>query len=218
MKVVKILVPIVIVIAIVVGVVLFFNNAKPKSNLPEITSGQDLVALVNKIYEGKTENLPMLDTQVLDFVNTPETAQYATDIEDFSNIEYAVASLPMMNAQAYSLTILKVKDGANVEEVAKMVNEKAQLNKWVCVCADKVLTTSSGNVVFSIMSNAETAQTIYDSFKEMAGGIGEEYVREFEQPEMPEDMMPGDLLPEDMVPAADGDMEPAVSDETVITE
>ena len=94
-KVFKILVPIVIVIAVVVGVVLFLNNSKPKSNLPEITSGEDLVALVNKIYEGKTENLPMLDTQVLDFVNTPETAQYATDIEDFSNIEYAVASLPI---------------------------------------------------------------------------------------------------------------------------
>lgn len=201
-NVVKIILAIVIVVAIVVGVVLFLNNSKPKSNLPEITKAEDLIAIVNKVYEGNTENLPMLDTQVLDFVNTPETAQYATDIEDFSNIEYAVASMPMMNAQAYSLTILKVKDGANVEEVAKMVNEKAQLNRWVCVCADKVLTTSSGNVVFSIMSNAETAQTIYDSFKTLAGGIGEEYVREFEQPEMPEDMMPGDLAPEDMEPAA----------------
>lgn len=201
-NVVKIVLAIVIVVAIVVGVVLFFNNSKPKSNLPEITKAEDLISIVNKVYEGNTENLPMLDTQVLDFVNTPETAQYATDIEDFSNIEYVVSSMPMMNAQAYSLTILKVKDGANVEEVAKMVNEKAQLNRWVCVCADKVLTTSSGNVVFSIMSNAETAQTIYDSFKDLAGGIGEEYVREFEQPEMPEDMMPEDLVPEDMTPAA----------------
>lgn len=201
-NVVKIVLAIVIVVAIVVGVVLFFNNSKPKSNLPEITKAEDLISIVNKVYEGNTENLPMLDTQVLDFVNTPETAQYATDIEDFSNIEYVVSSMPMMNAQAYSLTILKVKDGANVEEVAKMVNEKAQLNRWVCVCADKVLTTSSGNVVFSIMSNAETAQTIYDSFKALAGGIGEEYVREFEQPEMPEDMMPEDLVPEDMTPAA----------------
>ncbi|MBQ7409756.1 MAG: hypothetical protein IJW20_00030 [Clostridia bacterium] len=194
-NVVKIILAIVIVVAIVAGVVLFLNNSKPKSNLPEITQAEDLIAIVNKVYEGNTENLPMLDTQVLDFVNTPETAQYATDIEDFSNIEYAVASMPMMNAQAYSLTILKVKDGANVEEVAKMVNEKAQLNRWVCVCADKVLTTSSGNVVFSIMSNAEIAQTIYDSFKALAGGIGEEYVREFEQPEMPEDMMPEDTTP-----------------------
>ncbi len=209
-NVVKILLPIIIIVAVVIGIRFFLNNSKPKSNLPEITSGEDLVALINKIYEGKTENLPMLDTQILDFVNTPETAQYATDIEDFSDIEYAVASLPMMNAQAYSLTILKVKDGADVEAVAKMVNEKAQLNRWVCVCADKVLTTSSGNVVFSIMSNAETAQTIYDSFKTLAGGIGQEYVREFEQPEMPEDMMPGDMMP-----AADGDMEPAIDEEPV---
>ena len=164
-NIVKILLPIIIIVAVVIGIVFFLSNTKPKSNLPEITSGEDLVALVNKIYEGKTENLPMLDTQILDFVNTPETAQYATDIEDFSDIEYVVASMPMMNAQAYSLTILKVKDGADVEAVAKMVNDKAQLNRWVCVCADKVLTTSSGNVVFSIMSNAETAQTIYDSFK-----------------------------------------------------
>lgn len=212
-NIVKILLPIIIIVAVVIGIVFFLSNTKPKSNLPEITSGEDLVALVNKIYEGKTENLPMLDTQILDFVNTPETAQYATDIEDFSDIEYVVASMPMMNAQAYSLTILKVKDGADVEAVAKMVNDKAQLNRWVCVCADKVLTTSSGNVVFSIMSNAETAQTIYDSFKTLAGGIGQEYVREFEQPEMPEDMMP-----EDMVPAEDGDMEPAIDEEPIVTE
>ena len=118
----KILLAVVAVVLVVAVIIVIIANSKPKSNLLEITSGEDLVALVNKIYEGKTENLPMLDTQILDFVNTPETAQYATDIEDFSDIEYAVASLPMMNAQAYSLTILKVKDGANVEEVAKCMN------------------------------------------------------------------------------------------------
>lgn len=194
-NVVKIIIAIVIVVAIVLGVTLFLNNSKPKSNLPEITQAEDLISIVNQIYEGKTENLPMLDTQVLDFVNTPETAQYATDIEDFSNIEYAAVSMPLMNAQAYSLVILKVKDGANVEEVAKMVNENAKLDRWVCVAADKILTTSSGNVVFSIMSNAETTQMIYDSFKELAGSTGEEYEREFELPELPDELLVDDTTP-----------------------
>lgn len=200
-NVVKIIVAIVIVVAIVLGVTLFLNNSKPKSNLPEITQAEDLISIVNQIYEGKTENLPMLDTQVLDFVNTPETAQYATDIEDFSNIEYAVVSMPLMNAQAYSLVILKVKDGANVEEVAKKVNENAKLDRWVCVAADKILTTSSGNIVFSIMSNAETTQMIYDSFKELAGGIGEEYEREFELPELPDELLVDDTVSVDTTPA-----------------
>lgn len=184
----KILLAVVAVIVVVAVVVLLIANAKPKTNLPEITSGEDLVTLVNKIYEGKTENLPMLDTQVLDLADT-ETATYVTDLTDFSNIEYLVVSQPMMNAQAYSLVMLKVKDGANVEEVAKTLNENSKMNRWVCVCADKVLTTSSGNVVFSIMTNAETAQTMYDEFKTLAGNVGEEYSREFEQPEMSEDML-----------------------------
>ena len=184
----KILLAVVAVVLVVAVIIVIIANSKPKSNLPEITSGEDLVSLINKMYEGKTENLPMLDTQVLDLTDT-ETASYVTDLTDFTDIEYAVVSQPMMNAQAYCLVMLKVKDGANVENVAKTLNENAQMNRWVCVCAEKVLTTSSGNVVFSIMTNSETAQTMYDEFKTLAGGIGEEYAREFEQPEMPEDMM-----------------------------
>jgi len=178
----------VVVLMVAVLAVLLIANSKTKTNLPEITSGEDLVALVNQMYEGKTENLPMLDTLVLDLSDT-ETATYLTDLKDFTNIDYAVVSQPMMNAQAYCLVMLKVKDGANVEEVAKTLNENSQMNRWVCVCAEKALTTSSGNVVFSIMSNAETAKTMYDAFKTLAGNVGEEYEREFEQPELPEDMM-----------------------------
>ena len=69
----KILLAVVAVMLVVAVVIVIIANSKPKSNLPEITSGDDLVALINKMYEGKTENLPMLDTQVLDLTDT-ETA------------------------------------------------------------------------------------------------------------------------------------------------
>ena len=41
------------------------------------------------------------------------------------------------------------------------------------------------------MSNADTAKTVFESFKTIAGGIGEEFERTAEEPEMPEDFLPG---------------------------
>ena len=53
------------------------------------------------------------------------------------------------------------------------------------------------------MSNEQTAKAVYDSFKTLAGSVGEEVERSAEEPEMPEDMLPG----ADMLPAEDGNME-----------
>ena len=39
------------------------------------------------------------------------------------------------------------------------------------------------------MSNADTAKTVYDSFKTLAGSVGQEFERTAEQPELPEDML-----------------------------
>ena len=56
---------------------------------------------------------------------------------------------------------------------------------------EKIYTATSGNVICLVMSNPDTAKTVYESFKTIAGGIGEEYERTAETPEMPEDMLPG---------------------------
>ena len=201
-KTTKIILAVVAVITVVaiVGVILMMNS-KPASNL-SVKSAEDLTALVDKIYEGVSIEMPMLMTQELDMTDT-ETVKYFTGLENIDDIEYVVASEPMMTSQAYSLMLVKVKDGVDAEAIAKSMNENVDERKWICVTAEKIYTVASGDVVCLVMSNEQTAKTVYDSFKTLAGSVGEEFERTAEEPEMPEDMLPG----MDILPAEDGSMD-----------
>lgn len=193
-----------VAIVAIVGVILMMNS-KSGSNL-NVSSAADLTALVDKIYEGVSIEMPMLMTQELDMTDA-ETVKYFTGLENIDDIEYVVASEPMMTSQAYSLMLVKVKDGVDADTIAKSMNENVNERKWICVTAEKIYSVASGDVVCLVMSNEQTAKTVYDSFKTLAGSVGEEFERTAEEPEMPEDMLPG----ADMLPAEDGNME----DETI---
>ena len=195
----------VVAVAVValVGVILVMNS-KPSSNL-SVNSAEDLTALVDKIYEGVSIEMPMLMTQALDMTDS-ETVKYFTGLENIDDIEYVVASEPMMTSQAYSLMLVKVKDGVDADAIAKSMNENVDERKWICVTAEKIYSVASGDVVCLVMSNEQTAKTVYDSFKTLAGSVGEEFERTAEEPEMPEDMLPG----MDMLPAEDGNMPAAM--------
>lgn len=191
-KTVKIIIAVVIaivaVVAILVGV-FAFGNSKPKSNLT-INSAEDLTTLVDQIYAGVSIEMPMLMTMPVDTTDA-DSVKYMTGLENAENVEFAVVSEPMMSSQAYSMVLVKAKDGADVDEMAKSMNENIDERKWICVTAEKIYTATSGNVICLVMSNPDTAKTVYESFKTIAGGIGEEYERTAETPEMPEDMLPG---------------------------
>lgn len=198
----------VVAVAVValVGVILMMNS-KPSSNL-SVNSAEDLTALVDQIYEGVSIEMPMLMTMPVDTTDADAVKAF-TGLDSAENIEYAVASEPMMNAQAYSLVLVKVKDGVDADAVAKTMNENIDERKWICVTAEKIYSVASGDVVCLVMSNEQTAKTVYDSFKTLAGSVGEEIERTAEEPEMPEDMLPG----MDMLPAEDGNMEDGLIDQ-----
>lgn len=190
-KTVKILIAVAVIVvalvAILVGVFAF--GSKPASNL-NVSSAADLTALIDQIYSGVSIEMPMLMTQELDMTDA-ETVKYFTGLENIDGVEYVVASEPMMTSQAYSLMLVKVKDGVDANSIAKTMNENVDERKWICVTAEKIYSVASGDVVCLVMSNADTAKTVFESFKTIAGGIGEEYERTAEEPEMPEDMLPG---------------------------
>ncbi len=192
-KIAIIAIAIVLVVAIIVAVVIGLNSSKDNkettepSKLGEISSAEDLEKLIDKIYEGN-ENLPALQTQVIE-VADDITVHMLTGLENGQDLEYLVASEPLINAQAYSLVIAKVKSGVNANKIAEEMSEKIDQRKWICVSAEKVYSTSSGDVVFLVMSDEETAKPVYDKFKEVAGSIGKEYVKEEPEIELPPDML-----------------------------
>jgi len=192
-----IIVAVIAIVVAIVGGILGYNfaakadkdNVTNTSNL-SVNSADDLTALVDQIYSGVTIEMPMLMTMPVDIADVDAVKSF-TGLDSAENIEYLVASEPMMSSQAYSLVLVKAKDGANVDAMAKAMNENIDERKWICVTAEKIYTTTSGNVICLVMTNAETAQPVFDSFKTIAGSVGQVYERTAEEPEMPEDMLPG---------------------------
>lgn len=178
---------VIIFIMVIIGIALF-TNKKPKTNLEAINSVEDLSALVNKVYEGQEGNIPSsLQTQIID--TTDDMAvKMVTGLENANDLEYVVASEPMITSQAYSLVLAKVKNGKNADEIAKQMSENVDQAKWICVSAEKVYATSSGDIVFLVMSSEKTAKPIYEKFKTLAGNIGKEYEKTEEQIELPDEM------------------------------
>ena len=177
-----------VVIATITGFITFKRLENTNASNLTVNSAADLTALVDEIYAGVSIEMPSLMTQELDMTEV-EAVKYNTGLENIDNIEYVVASEPMMTSQAYSLMLVKVKDGVDANSIAKTMNENVDERKWICVTAEKIYSVASGDVVCLVMSNADTAKTVFESFKTIAGGIGEEFERTAEEPEMPDDML-----------------------------
>ncbi len=189
-KTVKVAIIIVIVIVIILGIYVVNSliNKQNKSNLEPMESGEDLVGLVDKIYEEIPESeLLMLESQILDITNN-DSVKYITGLENGTNFEYVVVSEPLMSSQAYSLVLAKVKSGINADEIAKQMSENIDTRKWICVEAEKLYATSSGDIVFLVMSNEGIAKPIYERFKSLAGNINQVYEKTAEEIDLPPEM------------------------------
>lgn len=194
-KIAILVIAILAIIAVVVAVVMNLNkgNSDDKkgtesSQLGEIASAEDLEKIIDKLYEGKEDNLPALQTQQIETTDDV-VVNMLTGLENGQDLEFLVASEPLMSSQAYSLVIAKVKSGVDANKIAEKMNENVDQRRWICVSAEKVYSTSSGDVVFLIMSNEETAKPIYDKFKSLAGTVGKEYVKEEPEIELPPEML-----------------------------
>ncbi len=176
----------ILAIAIIAVLVIVTTNNE-SSNLLEVSSAQDLTKMVDKVYDGVTVELYNTETREIDLTDDTSVNSY-TGLENGENLEFAVVSEPMVNAQAYSLVMAKVKDGVNANEVAKAMSEGVNTRKWICVSAEKLYATNSGNIVFLVMTDEDKATDIYNSFKKLTGKVGELYEKTEQEEELPPDM------------------------------
>lgn len=189
-KIAIIVIAIIAIVAVVVAIVMNLNKDSKKeentSKLGEINSAEDLEKIIDKVYEGKEDDLPMLETQTID-VTDERLVQTYTGITNGQDLEYLVVSEPLMNAQAYSFVLAKVKNGVDANKIAKDMSDNIDTRKWICVSAEKLYATNSGNIVCLVMADEDWAKPVYDSFKELAGTVGEEYEKT-EEIDLPPEM------------------------------
>lgn len=191
-----IILSIVLVIAIIVGAVYAIYRNQPKTYTQIVSSTDDMQNMINTIYEGVEAELPpTLNTQVVDISNVDILKSY-TGLSSNENIDAVVVSEPMIGSQAYSLVLVKVKDGQDANAIAKEMSENIDTRKWICVEAEKLYATSQDNLAVLIMASNEWATPVSNRIKEILTYHGEEYTRE--SISAPEDqyIMDGGVIPE----------------------
>lgn len=121
-----------------------------------LTPDAELSGMVDKIYEAYPVELMMLTTNAVD-LNDASWCTYHTGLtaDQAALVDAAVYSESLTGSQAYSLVLLRVKDEANAQTIADAVLDNVQMNKWVCVMADKARVATFGDKVLFVMANSE---------------------------------------------------------------
>lgn len=165
-----------VVLVIILIVVIMFIVGKSKESDSKFKSSDDLKNMINTIYNELGDTLPALDFQNID--SSTESFKYYTGLSDSSNVEFFVVSEPLMNAQAYSLVVLKVKDTSKIETMKQEMYNNINMAKWLCVSAEKLYITNSDDIIFMVMASDNWATPVYNGFKKFVNNnIGKELTK-----------------------------------------
>lgn len=164
----------VIILAVILGAILIINNKSKGNEEGKIETVEQMKEMFKTIYSKLGEKLPNLETQEISIEDETQVKAY-TGLKSNKDIEKIVVSEPLMSSQAYSAVTVKVKSGANIEEIKKEMLENINMAKWICVSAEKMYITNNGNTIFMVMSSEDWAKPVYNEFKEYVGNnIGKE--------------------------------------------
>ncbi len=98
---------------------------------------------------------------------TEENAKYFLGKEGVE-FEEAIASEPIMSSSAYSLCLIRAKEGADIEKIKTDIKENVDPRKWVCVGVDpnNVIVDNIGDVVVLVMSD-DVGSALHDAFLQL---------------------------------------------------
>ena len=160
-------------------------------NKGSVETPKDINDIINTINKNNKNVLPELETMKVDIKNIEEVTSY-TGLKTNDGIESIVVSEPLITSQAYSVAIVKVKDNADVEKIKQEMLDNIDMRRWICVSAEQLYITNSGNVIFSVMADKDVAKAVYNDFKKYVNNnIGKELEKSNDEenielpPEMP---------------------------------
>ena len=143
-------------------------------NKGSVETPKDINDIINTINKNNKNVLPELETLKVDIKNIDEVTSY-TGLKTNDGIESIVVSEPLITSQAYSVAIVKVKDNADVEKIKQDMLDNIDMRRWICVSAEQLYITNSGNVIFSVMADKDVAKAVYNDFKKYVNNnIGKE--------------------------------------------
>lgn len=161
---------------VMLAVIMLVRGRGNETSTSKFGTVDDVKTMVKSIYKDLGDILPALEFQKIN--SSTESLNYFTGLSDSSNVKFAVVSEPLMNAQAYSLVVLKVKDTSKIEDMKQEMYENINMAKWICVSAEKLYITNSDDIIFMVMASDDWATPVYNGFKKYVNNnIGKELTK-----------------------------------------
>ena len=167
----------ILVIALILLAVISFGIiilVSGKENTSSLETTKDIIKMISILNKDNKNVLPELETMKINVKNIDEVTSY-TGLTSNDDIESIVVSVPLITSQAYSVAVVKVKDTANVEKIKQEMLDNIDMRRWICVSAEQLYITNSGNIIFSVMADKDVAKAVYNDFKKYVNNnIGKE--------------------------------------------
>jgi len=124
----------------------------------------ELSDIMDRIYaDVKEDERPMLETVNIleqETENLDDLIVYTIGTKDIKYKEI-YESRPMMGSIAYSVVLVRMEEGADVEAAKTAIKENVDPRKWFCVWVEPedVIVKSKGDLIILIMVENETLRT-----------------------------------------------------------
>ena len=189
------------------------GNSEPTETTTEAPAAVELNGTLEEIAANVYANVTTIEMMLMDPTEIDladiDTAGFYLGVASTDAIERAVFSEPMIGSIAYSMCLVKAKDGADVEALKNEILEGVNYRKWLCVAAEKIAVVNCGDVILMVMAAEELVDGILAAFSTVCeGNVAEVLTR---AGEVQEDLPFGEPIEEDM-PAAMPDDEMFLGD------
>lgn len=139
-----------------------------------LASADEVTAFLDGVYaKVGEENLPMMMMYTPLDLSDMDAVTYNTGLTSVDGIDGIVVSESGIGSIAYSLVYVMMAEGADAGAIQSELMEKINPAKWICVCAEKIISVQLGSDVLLVMGDPETAETVYNAVVEAAGSVFE---------------------------------------------
>ena len=161
-----------IVLALVVVIAAFAACGGEKA--PEVTPYEGTFEeLATKLYEANPVEFMVVPSMEIDLAD-PDALMMYTGLESAEGITEAAWSESMLGAQPYSMVLVRVAEGADMEAIKNAMFNGINTRKWICVDANELRVVSSADLIMLCMVGTEFATGLADKMVEaFAANVGE---------------------------------------------
>lgn len=171
-----------------------FACAKPEAEVVEPTAEPTVEPTAEPTAEPVVEEVALADKlqpvvdSVTEIMLVPsevdvtdaDMMSYLFGLSDASVIEAAQLAEPMIGSIPFSMGIVRVAEGGDVEAVKAAMLDGIDMRKWICVNANLLLVNTSGSDVFFVMTEDPAEATrLMEVFEQNNANVGTASERTF---------------------------------------